>query len=306
MSDWNLKSNSVTCQNEPVVTIGLCVKDAEETIREAVDSVINQTFPHNSMEIIFVDDGSKDNTLEIISDYASKINIRTKVFHTEWRGLGPARQTVVDNASGEFILWVDDDSQLSKDYVNQQVNFMKQHPSVGIAAGVFGVLPDDNWTATLENVSYVIARLRESGKPTSKLISTAGSIFRVIAIRNVGGFDCSITGAQEDTDLAYRIREDGWQFYITNAEFYHKQRKTWKALWKQHYWYGYGLHLMSHKNKGRSLVRDRPGDILPFSFYAYKLTHRKVVFLLPVNFVFKKTALLLGFLKAHRDGYGHD
>ena len=53
------------------------------------------------------------------------------------------------------------------------------------------------------------------------------------------------------------------------------------------------------------MISGKTMDRIVFSFVAYKLTHRKVVFLLPLNFAFKKTALLTGFMSAHIDGYGH-
>jgi len=290
--------------NKIIVTLGLCVKDAEETIRETVNSVIDQDFPHDLTEIIVVDGCSQDKTLSIIKECLSGKAVKKRIF-SENNGLGFARQMVVDNATGDYILWVDSDIILSKDYVKRQVNFMEQHPSIGIAVGSFDIRPEDNWVAVLENIGYVIDSSRHQGRSTSKLLGTEASIFRVEAIRQVGGFDCNIKGAQEDMDIAYRIRAAGWQLYITNAVFYEIQKRTWKALWNQHFWYGYGLHFMQHKNKGRNLFLDRSVDRIPLSCLAYKLTHRKVVFLLPLNFIFKKTALLFGFLKAHVDGYGH-
>jgi GT2 family glycosyltransferase len=213
---------------------------------------------------------------------------------------------VVDNASGKYIVWVDGDIILSKNYVKNQVDFMEQHPNVAIAAGSFGLLPDDNCVAFLENISYVIDSKRNQGKTVLKLLGTEGSILRVKAARMVGGFDPNFKGAHEDTDLAYRIGSMGWKFYVTNAIFYERQRKTWSALWRQHFWYGYGLHHAQHKSRDRNMFINKSNDRIIFSFNSYKLTHRKVVFLLPLNFIFKKTALLLGFLKAHIDGYGHN
>jgi glycosyltransferase involved in cell wall biosynthesis len=290
--------------NDIVVTIGLCVKNAEATIEEAVNSIVEQDFPERLMEIIVVDGCSQDKTLSIIKECLSRTAIQ-KRFFSEKKGLGFARQMVVDNACGNYILWVDGDILLSKDYVRQQVTFMEQHPSVGIAVGSFGILSEDNWVATLENVGYIIDSSRYQGEVISKLLGTEASIFRVEAIRQVSGFDRNIKGAQEDIDIAYRIREAGWQLRITDAVFYERQKATWKALWKQHLWYGYGLHFIQHKNKGRNLFLDRSVDRIPLSFLAYKLTNRKIVFLLPLNFIFKKTALLFGFAKAHLDGYGH-
>ena len=48
-------------------------------------------------------------------------------------GLGVARQIVVDKACGKYIVWVDDDVTLPKDFVRKQVGYMEQNPHVGIA-----------------------------------------------------------------------------------------------------------------------------------------------------------------------------
>jgi glycosyltransferase involved in cell wall biosynthesis len=290
---------------KPIVTVGLCVKNNEGTIKEAVDSIVNQDFPHKLMEIIVVDGCSKDQTLTIIEEAFSRTDINVRIFSTN-KGLGFQRQMVVNNALGKYILWMDSDMTLSKNYVKQQVDFMEQHPNYAIAAGSFSFLPNDNWVALLENIDYVVGSLRHGEKATSKLLGTGGAIFRVKAIRMVGGFDPNIKGAQEDTDLAYRLYSAGWKFRITNAVLYERQKGTWSDLWKRHFWYGYGLHFIQHKNKGQKMFASKSRGRIILSSKAYKLTHRKVVFLLPLNFVFKKIALFFGFLKAHIDGYGHD
>jgi glycosyltransferase involved in cell wall biosynthesis len=290
--------------SDPIATIGLCVKNNEVTITEAVKSIVNQDFPHELMEIIVVDGYSQDQTMRIIGEVLSKGTIQTRIL-SENKGLGFARQLVVNNALGKYIVWVDGDIVLSRNYVREQVDFMECHPRVAIAVGRFDIAPNDNWVAFLENISYVIDSLRHSGKGTLKLLGTEGSILRTEASRTVGGFDPNIEGAQEDLDMAYRINLAGWKFHVTNSILYERQRRTWKALWKQHFWYGYGLHFVQHKNKGRNMFIDKSNDRIIFSSQAYKLSYRKVAFLLPLNFIFKKIALLFGFFKAHIDGYGH-
>jgi glycosyltransferase involved in cell wall biosynthesis len=290
--------------SSPVVTIGCCVKNDEATIKDAIESILIQDYPHERMEIIVVDGQSRDKTLTIIEEALSETNIKKRVF-TENKGLGFARQMVVDNAIGSYIVWVDGDVILSKSYIKQQAEFMKQNPLAAIAIGMLGICQEDNWIATLENISYVISYLRLKGSATSNLIGTSGAVFRAKAIKDVGGFKLDIKGAQEDIDLAYRIRAAGWLSYVTDSILYHKQSRTWRELWRRHFWYGYGLHFLLAKNKKLNVFRDRSVDRIPLSFLAYKLTYRKAVFLLPLNFIFKKIALIFGFLKAHFDGYGH-
>jgi cellulose synthase/poly-beta-1,6-N-acetylglucosamine synthase-like glycosyltransferase len=56
------------------VTIGVCVRNGEDNIRDAVESVISQDFPHEFMEVIFVDDGSTDKTLSTIENHSALIS----------------------------------------------------------------------------------------------------------------------------------------------------------------------------------------------------------------------------------------
>ncbi len=157
---------------KPVVTVGVCVRNSALIIREAIESIINQNFPHELMEVIFVDDGSEDNTLSIILDYTSKMDMQGKVFHNNWKGLGWARNVVVDNASGEYIIWVDGDMILPADHVRKQIKFMQQNPKVGIAKARHGVLSRESLVAALETLSYLVVDFRFKGKATPGLLGT--------------------------------------------------------------------------------------------------------------------------------------
>lgn len=288
------------------VTIGLCVKNCEATVKEAIHSIINQDFPHELMELIVVDGYSTDKTLSIIKRALCNTDIKTKIFH-ENKGLGVARQIIVNNADGDYIVWADGDMVLLRDHVRKQVVFMERNPTVGIAGGRFVMYPGENLIAALESIEWMVVDHMHGRKATLKpmLHRSGGCIYRVNAIRQVSGFDCRIKGALEDLDAEYRIGEIGWLTYFTTDALFHDRRKTTlKTLWDENFWYGYGGHYFLHKHL-RRVSASAFLQVLRRSYVAYKLTHRKVVFLLPLQFVFKKTAWYLGFAKAHFDGYGH-
>ena len=257
------------------------------------------------MEVVVSDGASRDKTLSIIKETISETLITLKVF-SEKRNLARARQQVIDNASGEYVLWLDGDVILSKTYIKQMAHFMENNPKAAIAVGRIGLLPNENWVAFLESIGYVVESLKFIGSETTNLIGTRGSIFRIAAIKLVGGFDLQIKGSQEDTDVAYKIRSAGWKLFTTKALFYERQRTTWGALWKRHFWYGYGLHFILHKYKGLNIFIDKSSDRIIFSSQAYAMSHRKIAFLLPLNFIFRKIALFYGYFSSHLDSYGHD
>ncbi len=292
-------------EHKPVVTVGLCVRNCEATVGEAIESVLDQNFSHELMEIIVVDDGSEDKTLSVVSDILSKSDLSVEVFHSEWMGLGPARNTVVDNAKGEYIVWVDGDMMLPKDHVKKQVEFMEENPKVGIAKAKHGMFSGTNLVATLEDIAFFVVDSKYGGKTTLRALGTGGCIYRVKALRQVGGFDHRIKGSGEDTDIEHRISEAGWSRYLaTDAVFYHRRKNTLKALWGENFWYGYGGHYLLHKIEKKVPFAAFSAEFL-HSFNAYKLTHQKVAFLLPIQQFFKKIAWFFGFAKAHIQGYGH-
>jgi len=288
--------------NDPEVTIGVCVRNCEDLIREAIDSIINQGYPHELMEVIFVDDGSEDKTLSIIESYAPKMDIFAKVFHQEWKGLGPARNVVVNNAKGKYIVWVDGDMVLSRDFVRKLVEFMEKSPRVGIGKGKYGMYAKANLIGTLENMEFVIINVRIKRKANSAPLGTGGSIYRIEAIRQVGGFDQNIRGSGEDRDAEYRIRADGWSLEIIPAVFYERRRKTWKSLWNEYFWHGRGGAYIFGKSKWIvNLYKLWPPVAFMIEFSrvarAYKLTRRKTALLLPLHYAFKRTAWFFGFLR---------
>jgi len=282
------------------VTIGVCVKNCENSIADAIESIINQDFPHELTETIFVDDGSEDRTLSIIESHVPRIDVKLKVFHHEWKGLGHSRNLVVNNANGEYIIWVDGDMSLPRDFVKKQVEFMDRNPDVGIAKGRYGIHHTTSLVAYLQNIEAVVEFLNCGQKALSKPLGTGGSIYRVEAIRKVGGFNENIKGVGEDMDAEYRIKKAGWLLQTTTAEFYEKRRNNWKDLWNEYFWHGSGGRIIFNKVSPYSMLYKMFPPIIILivisrSCNAYKLTHKKIVFLLPIHWIFKRIAWCLGF-----------
>ncbi len=285
---------------KPKVTIGVCVRNSASTLREAIESIMAQDYPHELMEVIFVDDGSVDETPYIIREYASRMDIKVRIFHHKWKGLGPSRNVVINNASGDYIIWVDGDIILSKEFVRKQVEFMEQNPSVAVAVGKFMGLPQKGLAATLENMEWMAIDYlsRKSELPKKELYFCGGSIYRTITAKKVGGFDDRIRGAGEDKEIIHRLKKAGWLVSRgADVVFYEKRKNSWKALWNQYFWYGYSSYYIPNKEKG---IVDFTSLYVPFLYskIAYTITRRKIAFLMLFEYYFKAIASFFGFVTA--------
>lgn len=288
--------------------MGICVRNAERLLRNAVESIAEQDYPHEIMEIIFVDDGSQDGTYDLILNLSSKLDIKTKIFRTNWQGLGSARNIVVDNAEGKYVIWVDADEVLARSYISDQIKILERNGDVGLTAGIFELIPNKT-ILNLELIPAIIDHLRFNSPrsliwKTTKLPGTGGTTFRVDALKQVKGFDDKLTGVGEDQDVAIRVCNAGWSIQLNNSGFYetHGGLSTWPDLFKKYKWYGQGnFRLYRKNNKAFSLARMSPFAGFATGFFysleSYKLLNSKrLFFLLPLHFGLKMFAWTVGFM----------
>ena len=96
-----------------LISVIVPVYKVEEYLYECIDSIRRQTY--KDLEIILVDDGSPDNCGMICDEYA-KNDERIRVIHQNNAGLSSARNKGIENASGDYLCFVDSDDFISDDY----------------------------------------------------------------------------------------------------------------------------------------------------------------------------------------------
>ncbi len=97
-----------------LVSVIVPVYNRENYLRRCIDSILAQTY--TNFELLLIDDGSTDNSGKICDEYAERDN-RVKVFHKENGGVSSARNVGLDNAKGEYIIFVDSDDWVAVNYV---------------------------------------------------------------------------------------------------------------------------------------------------------------------------------------------
>lgn len=131
----------------PLVTVIIPVYNAEQTICETLDSVFDQRYKH--LQVIVVDDGSTDNSVEKIQSYC---DARLELIRlSENANLIAARNCALERARGDYIAFLDSDDIWLPTKIEKQVKLLENEPSIG-ACFTWGEIIDENSnTHTLEN-----------------------------------------------------------------------------------------------------------------------------------------------------------
>lgn len=186
-------------------------------IQETIDSVLGQT--HNNLEIIVVDDASTDNTLEVLQKYAEQIKILA-LPHNQF--VSKARMAGAAEATGEYLLFLDSDDRIHRDYLKLAVEVMQQNPQISVV---------------YSRAKYFGSKNREWKLPAFQVqdFLLTNSVFMPALIRKAaydktGGFDQSLS-MFEDWELFIQILRNGGQFYkIDQVLFYYRKRKDASSI----------------------------------------------------------------------------
>ena len=116
-----------------LVTVVVPVFKTEKYLDRCINSIVEQTY--NKIEIILVDDGSPDRCPEMCNEWAKKDD-RVKVVHKENAGLGFARNTGIENATGEYICFFDSDDYVAPDTIEKAYKLAQKEKSEIVIFGM--------------------------------------------------------------------------------------------------------------------------------------------------------------------------
>lgn len=199
----------------PKVSIIIPTYNNAHYLPDAVDSAMAQTY--TDYEIIIIDDGSTDDTKQVVVPYLEKVGSRLKYIYQKNKGLAAARNTAINHAAGEYIALLDADDKWCKDRLEETVQAIERDEKIGVVhanimrfsdgEGNLGV-PD----RSMEKLSGSILKeifLRKTN------IACPTVLFRKKCCDEVGGFDENLARLGcEDRELWLRIAEKYEFFYI--------------------------------------------------------------------------------------------
>jgi len=202
------KTVSFTAANlafRPRVTIIVPAYNEDVTIATSIKSLVNQTY--TNLEIIIMDDGSKDKTYEIAKKFEGKFKGKDiKVLTKKNGGKSRALNFALERSSGDFIMCVDADSKLEPDAVALMVRYF-QDPEIAAVAGSVFVSNRTNILTKLQALEYIEGlNMVRNGQAFLKLVNIIPGpigMFRKSDILEIGGY--SHDTFAEDADLTLKL-----------------------------------------------------------------------------------------------------
>jgi len=193
----------MSASSSELVSVVIPTYNCASTISRALDSVLAQDY--SPLEIIVVDDGSKDRTREVVRHYA---DVKYLV-HPSNRGVSAARNTGITNAGGKFIAFLDADDEWFPDKISKQVRLMKSSPlKPGLVTCNSCVIGQGRKYTSTENIHRIVPahRGRDLGGMLLKqnFMPTTTVMVRADVLENVGLFNEKLK-TTEDLELWVRI-----------------------------------------------------------------------------------------------------
>ena len=181
----------------PLVSVILPTFNRAWTLKDAIDSVLFQDY--SNIELIIIDDGSDDNTQELLCAYKNKIMVLTQ----ENSGVSDARNAGIKKSKGDFIALLDSDDAWDKRKISCQVDFFKQNPDALICQ------TEEIWIRNGKRVNPKVKHKKPSGmifEPSLNLclVSPSAVMMRRQLFEMKGYFNEDFTVC-EDYDLWLRV-----------------------------------------------------------------------------------------------------
>ena len=206
-------------------------------ITELIESFDNQTISKDKFEVLIVDDGSTDNTEEVVKNFIDELNFQIRFFKRDHQGPGPARNFGMSQAEGEYFLFIDSDCIADKNWLKNIEQAIKEEDPDAFG-GPDDVLP--SFSPLQKAINYSMTSFLTTGgmrgHSEDKLAKYYPRSFNM-------GIHCSIyeeLGGMgelrhgQDLEFSRRIVASGAKVIpISDAVVYHKRRTSLEKFFKQ-------------------------------------------------------------------------
>jgi GT2 family glycosyltransferase len=200
--------------------------NAEAYIAPTIQAMLDQTRPPD--ELLVIDDGSTDRTVEIASGYPVRL-----IRHASNQGLAAGRNTAFANARYELVAAVDADVIVETGWLEHLAEAFADGSVAGSSGRLLEAHHDsaaDCWRATHLAQDLGEGRM-EIVWPSPKRLGGFGSIFRKGAVERVGGYDTRYRTNYEDVDLCTRLLQAGYKLiFDPRATARHMRRDTLSSI----------------------------------------------------------------------------
>jgi len=229
--------------NYPFVSVILPVYNGERYIKKCLESLMNQSYPKDKYEVIVIDNGSSDSTVEILKTIT---NSQIQVLYESKRGSYAARNTGVSHSEGEILAFIDSDCVADNNWLMLGVYNLKLINNQGVIGGRVEFFSDitNSWgvfdTATFLNQEKAV----KSGTAVTANLFVPKEIFL-----KIGLFDDELQSGG-DVEWTKRCKDKGYILkYCSEVLVYHPVRSSFKELSKKCFRVGYGNGQILRKNK---------------------------------------------------------
>ena len=229
----------------PKVSVVVCNYNGGATLDETLASLAQLDYP--DYEVVYVDDGSTDDSLAIAKRYEGRIRIIAQPN----QGLSVARNVGAEAATGWIVAYTDSDAYVDRDWLRFLV--LRLCSGDYVAAGGPNLTPESDGA-----MAQLIAVC--PGNPTYVLkdnvdadhIAGVNMAFRRDVLLGMGGFDPIHTRAGDDVDICWRLLDTGYKIaFSATAIVWHHRRPSMRRYLRQQYGYGEAENQLEHKHPER-------------------------------------------------------
>lgn len=213
------ESSNYTEQRElksPLVSIVIPTYNQANYLREALDSIIAQTYVN--WETIVVNDGSRDNTIEVMQEYATR-DSRIRVFSKENGGISSALNYGIEQAVGDYFCWLSSDDLFYDYKLEHQIKTFRDLDDTWalIYGGYDLFIQERNQKIITKDVDPIESGAEFPEMLKNDFIYGCSVMIRMNIIKDIGAFHPRYRHAQ-DTEFWLRIASRGYRFYLLNEK----------------------------------------------------------------------------------------